>query len=82
MRCNHLINDFLMDYLDGTLPLTERMSFEVHLALCRSCRCYIDSYRKTIEAAKQSMGSLNAELPPPPEELVKAILASVPKVTN
>jgi anti-sigma factor RsiW len=82
MRCNHLINDFLMDYLDGTLPEAERLSFEHHLSLCRSCRCYIDSYRKTIETAKQCMDCPKTELPPPPEELVKAILASVPKVTN
>ena len=79
MRCNQLINDFLLAYTEGTLPLTQRLSFEWHLALCASCRAYLDSYRKTVDAAKSAFGDGPSSAPKPPEELVRMILASIPK---
>lgn len=82
MLCNHVINEFLMDYLDGSLPEGERSTFEAHLSVCRNCRVYIDTYRQTVAAAKSCMGCAQNDAPPPPqppEDLVKAILASIPK---
>ncbi len=79
MLCTHVITESLMDYLDGTLPERERAEFELHLGMCRSCRVYLETYRRTVEAAKASAKDVDAALPPPPEDLVKAILASVPK---
>ncbi len=68
------ISDFLMEYVDGALPLGQRVQFEAHLVLCRSCRNYLDSYRKTIELTKKT--GVEDELPPVPEDLIKAILRS------
>jgi len=79
MRCNQLINDFLLAYTEGTLPLTQRLSFDLHLVLCSSCRAYLDSYRKTVAAAKSAFGDDPATIPKPPEELVRLILASLAK---
>lgn len=80
MRCDELINEFLMAYLDRELPLAQRLKFEAHLALCRSCRAYLDQYRKTVEIAREAMKAEPAgALPAPPEDLVKAILASAPR---
>jgi len=68
------VADFLMDYLDGTLPLAQRVSFKVHLSFCPDCRRYIDSYKKTIEISRIAHDT--PELADPPEMLVQAILKS------
>ena len=73
MSCKD-VAEFLMDYLDGTLPLAQRMSFKLHVSLCPDCRRYIDSYKKTVEISKIAHDT--PELPTPPEELVQAILKS------
>lgn len=71
MTCQELIG-FLTDYLDGQLPLSQRLAFELHLTLCRDCRAYLHNFKTTIAAAKQA-GDEAAEMP---EDLVKAILNS------
>ena len=71
MTCEALINQFLLDYHAGTLPMARRLDFELHLALCRDCRHYVDAYRKTVSLSKDSA---TEELPPVPPELVEAIL--------
>ena len=73
MSCKD-VADFLMDYLDGTLPLAQRMTFKLHLGLCRDCRRYLDSYKKTIEIGRIAHAA--PELSDPPEELIQAILKS------
>lgn len=74
MNCQELIS-FLTDYLDGQLPLSQRLAFELHLTLCRDCRSYLHNFKVTVEATKQACAndtpSLPAELP---EGLVNAIL--------
>ena len=74
MNC-HDVLEFLADYLDGNLPLWQRLSFGLHLSLCRPCRDYLESYRKTIQASRDALDDkvLCEELP---EDLVQAILAS------
>ena len=70
MTCEALINKFLMDYHAGTLPRARKLEFDVHLALCRDCRKYVDAYKKTVVLAKGSTA-----LPgPPPDKLIDAIL--------
>lgn len=71
MTCQELI-EFLTDYLDGQLPLSQRLAFELHLTLCPDCRSYLHNFKTTIAAAKQA-GDEAAEMP---EDLVKAILNS------
>ncbi len=73
MTCETLI-DFLADYLEGRLPLGQRVAFEVHLALCSQCRAYLRNYQATIRASKAAYGSSEGqELPELPPELVEAI---------
>jgi anti-sigma factor RsiW len=71
------LTDFLDDYVEGRLSLARRVSFEVHLAMCRDCRRYLASYRRTIALAKNAgaagSGS-EADSPPMPAKLVEAIL--------
>jgi len=71
MNCRSLINDFLLDYHGGTLPMARRVEFEFHLTLCQACRAYVDSYKKTVDLARTAAAS---EAPAPPQELIDIIL--------
>jgi len=70
VTCKALIDKFLFDYHAGDLSLARKLDFELHLTLCGDCRRYVDSYRKTIDLAKQS-GLPEMEAP---SELVETIL--------
>jgi len=73
------MNDFLIDYVEGTLPEVQKSEFHRHLADCPSCVNYLDTYKKTIAAGKAAFADPKGrgKLPEPvPEELVTAILAA------
>ncbi len=74
MTCEELIS-FLMDYVDGELPLSEQRRFDRHLGLCTDCTDYVVSYRETVRLGKMICQPGKDELPPDiPEDLVLAIL--------
>jgi anti-sigma factor RsiW len=76
MTCSDLITNFISDYLDGSLPPDTLADFEHHLDVCPSCVAYLLTYRMTIAMS----GAAHASRPDAedvPEDLVKAILASV-----
>ena len=75
MTCREVTN-FLSDYLDGSLPLRQRLMFRLHLLVCRDCRRYLDSFAATVKLT-HSLGERPAEEDnlPIPEALVQAILA-------
>ena len=76
MTCHDALQ-FLADYLDGSLPWRQRMSFGLHLCLCRHCRNYLDSYRKTIQASRTALSKpAESHCEDLPEELIQAILAT------
>jgi len=70
--CREVIG-FLDDYWSGELDPMRRNAFERHLALCPSCRHYLDSYRRTVEMEREAYA--DPDLQDPPEELMEAILA-------
>ena len=76
MNCRE-VADFLSDYLDGSLPLRQRLVFKLHLLLCRDCRRYLESFAGTVELThslgKPSQAGDNSAIP---ESLVQAILAA------
>ena len=74
--CKSLIG-FLDDYIERRLPLSRRVAFDVPLAMCRSCRRYLRSYRKTVALAKEARDAEDAAPPPMPEDMVRAILDSM-----
>lgn len=74
LTCQQLI-EFLSDYLDGSLSLTQRAAFDMHLALCRDCRSYLHNFKTTIAAGKQAFAVPDEVVPANvPEDLVQAIL--------
>lgn len=73
MNCREL-SAFLMDYMAGELPAEQREHFELHLKRCPECVCYMKSYAFTVQACHEA--GTHLDVPPLPEELVKAILSS------
>ena len=75
MSCKD-VTEFLSDYLDGALPMRQRLAFKLHLLMCRDCRKYLDSYVTTVKLANTLRKPTEPEeVLPIPEELVQAILA-------
>lgn len=75
MNCQELV-DFLMDYLDGTLPPEQAASFKEHLHRCPPCVGYLLSYEQCIRIGKECMCDEEEVIGVVPEGLVKAILAA------
>jgi anti-sigma factor RsiW len=75
MTCRD-VSGFLHDFVAGELPAEALADFERHLDACANCREYLRQYRETIGQG-QALGS-HAE-PEIPEDLVKAVLATIRK---
>jgi len=67
------IAQLITDYLDGSLTLSERVRFQLHLGLCFACRNYLRQMKYTIATLRQ----LPSEPVPPhvKEELLKRFRA-------
>jgi anti-sigma factor RsiW len=46
LTCRDVIEDFLADYVEGTLSLGVRAKVKVHLLLCKECMAYLHTYKK------------------------------------
>lgn len=86
LTCERMVNEFLHDYFEGSLPAAERAAFEAHLAECVACVKYLDSYKKTVEAARCCGGGGDegasrraGSAGKPPEALVSAIMDAARK---
>lgn len=73
-------NKFIDAYIAGELPFFTRLSFKLHLMMCKRCRVYFDQYKTSLMAVKynrQSLrGNINTEMP---DALRLAILKHVAK---
>jgi anti-sigma factor RsiW len=59
LECREFV-ELVTDYLEGTLPDTERVRFEAHLAECDGCTGYLEDMRRLV-------GSLHETPEPPPD---------------
>lgn len=76
MKCREFV-DFLMDYLDGSLPDPEDATFRAHIQECPGCELYLESYRETVRLGKSCCEDPEGPIPADvPEALVEAILAA------
>ncbi len=76
ISCREL-TDFLERYVDGGLTPEEQRAFDRHLSMCRPCRAYVASYRKTIELERSAFAGPDGPVPDEvPEELVRGVLAA------
>lgn len=81
MTCRKII-EFLDDYVAGALPPKRVRKFEKHLDLCPCCKVFLESYRQTLHIARDALVVEEHECKNIPDELVKAILASVEEPPN
>lgn len=72
MTCRELYQ-FLVDYVDRSLPEEEAESFRKHIEECPPCVAYMHSYETTIRAGKM-VCEKDDDAAEAPEELIKAIL--------
>ena len=75
LSCREII-DHLDSYLSGEQAAGVRAEFERHLKVCPPCVDYLKAYETTIKLGARCFDCGEDALPPPPEELIKAILAS------
>ncbi len=67
LTCRDVIEDFLADYVEGTLSLGVRLKVKLHLRLCKACMAYLRTYKRSRELFGQAG---RVEMP----EEMKAIL--------
>lgn len=69
MSCKELV-EVITDYLEGTLPVPDRMRFEEHLSICPGCQIYLEQMRQVVA----TLGKLSEENIPPNarDELLRA----------
>jgi len=70
--------DFLMEFLDDELPLARRRLFLKHIAACRDCARYVESYSTTVALARGAWFEPNEAVGAEsvPEGLIRSILAA------
>ncbi len=56
----------IADYLVGRLEPTVIAAFEEHLNQCRDCAAFLNTYKKTIEAAKSFLKIESRKISPMP----------------
>jgi anti-sigma factor RsiW len=61
-RDHTAIRDWLSEYLDGSLPESDRSVVDEHLRGCRACR----AYEATLEATRRAVNSLPRQQAPAP----------------
>ena len=47
LTCKELV-EVVTDYLEGGMPVDQRLLFEEHLAFCSWCQTYVEQMRETI----------------------------------
>lgn len=62
------ITELVTDYLEGRLPLKQRLQFQMHIGMCRHCRRYLRQMRLTI----RTLGSMPPE--PPPADVLDELM--------
>ncbi len=69
-------DDFMVDYLEGGLPVWQKFMYWLHVKMCRECAYFIRQYRRVIALGQQAFDSPDSAVPDSvPEELVKAAMA-------
>ncbi|MEW5850784.1 MAG: zf-HC2 domain-containing protein [Myxococcota bacterium] len=70
LTCREL-SQVITDYLEGRMPLAQRVSLFLHVGMCRGCREYLRQMRLTIKTLRQMPP---ASMPPEvKEELLRRL---------
>jgi predicted anti-sigma-YlaC factor YlaD len=47
------MSGLITDYLEGSLTLTQRVRFQMHMGLCLACRNYLSQMKYTVTTLRQ-----------------------------
>ena len=79
LTCRDVIEDFLADYVDGTLSLGVRVQVKLHLLLCKECMAYLRTYKKSQDLFGQAS---QVEMPEEMKAILRRfLLENLPKKT-
>jgi hypothetical protein len=53
LKCKDVTKE-TSDYIEGGLPISKRIALFLHLAICHSCRHYLQQFRTTIDTVSTS----------------------------
>ena len=71
------VEEFMLDYLDGELPLAQRMAFQMHVLFCSECKAYIRKYKTAMALGKKVFDDADRDASEElPADLVDAIVAA------
>ena len=78
MTCREL-TDFILAYMDDSLPPVVRSRFDRHLALCPRCVAYLDAYQGAMALGRAAFEreDRDVEQAGVPDTLVRGILNSL-----
>jgi len=70
-------DEFMIDYLEGSLPVWQKYMCWLHVKMCRECALFVQQYQKVIKLGKNAFDSPNDDPVPDsvPEDLIKAAIA-------
>ena len=75
LTCNEF-NEFMIDYLEGGLPVWQKYMCWLHVKMCRECAYFVQQYRRVIALGQNAFDSPDSAVPDSvPEELVTAAMA-------
>ena len=74
-------DQFIADYIEGSLSEKQRLELEYHLDRCEACVRYIQDYKKTIDVSQAAFQGLDSVKDEMPEALIKAILEASKKAS-
>ena len=68
-------DDFMIDYLDGELPVWQKYMCWLHVKMCRECAHFVRQYRRTVALEQSAFDFADDPVPDTvPEELINAAL--------
>jgi len=69
-------DQFMTDYLEGSLPVWQKYMCWLHVKMCRECTYFIRQYRRVVALGQSAFDSPDEPVPDAvPEELIQAALA-------
>ena len=77
LSCREFI-DFLMEFVNGELEPARRRLFLRHIAGCRDCATYLETYRTTVALGRRVCSEREEAIrgESVPDELIRSILAA------
>jgi predicted anti-sigma-YlaC factor YlaD len=60
LTCQQM-TEVITTYLEGQMPLGQRIRFQLHVGMCKHCRAYLKQMKSTV----QTLGRLPDEAMPP-----------------